>query len=106
MSLLYNSKNDPRIVPARPTVINYRATGTGTLTFVSVLFPGGLTVNDIRLFNKDGKRWVTPPVRTYQNRNGETEYKWLLEFCTPEQQEEFQTVVLAAVDRFTGGETE
>ena len=104
MSIIFDSHGDPRIVPARPTVTYYRPAGSGTLTFVNVLFPGGLTVNDVRLFNKDGHRWVSPPVRTYQKRTGETEYKWLLEFSTPEKQEEFQAEVLAAVERFLGEE--
>jgi hypothetical protein len=105
MSLLYDSHGDPQIFPARPTVTHYRPVGNGTLTFLNVLFPGGLTICEIRLFNKDGRRWVTPPTHAFERRNGETQYRWLLDFSTPEQQDEFQAEVLAAVDRFIGGKT-
>ena len=103
MSLKYNSGGDPQIVPQKPTITHYHPV-SNTLSFVDLLLPAGLTIKDIRIFTSDGRRSVAPPSRSFQDRSGETRYVWLLDFATPELQREFQSEVLAAVDRFVGVE--
>jgi hypothetical protein len=103
---LYNSGGDPSIVPSRPLVTDYRAMkGNSSLKgFASVLFSGGIKINDIKIFSRGDERWVNPPDLPFTRRNGETAYKPLIEFLTSEERDRFQNAVLDAVDRFLSGE--
>jgi DNA-binding cell septation regulator SpoVG len=107
MSLIYDSGGDPGIFPSRPTVTHYhQTTGTTALrAYVSILFPGGMKINNIRVFSRGQERWVSSPDHPYKRRNGETAYEPILEFSTSEAQDRFQSAVLDAVDRYLGKDT-
>ncbi len=102
MSLIYNGDN--QVFPARPTVTRYQPIPSGTVVFASVLFPGGLTIHDIRVYGTGASRQVAMPSQSFRRKNGQIEYKDLLTFSTADAYREFQQQVLAAVDRFIGGE--
>jgi hypothetical protein len=104
MSLIYNANGAPGVIPARPTLTRYLTIPSGTVTFVSVVFPGGLTIHDIRVFGAGANRKVAPPSQTFQRKNGQATYKDVFEFSTAEARAEFERQVLAAVDRYVGGE--
>ena len=104
MSLNYNANGTAGVIPARPTVTRYQPIPSGAVIFVSVVFPGGLTIHDIRVFGAGANRKVAPPSQAFQRKNGQAAYKDVFEFSTAEARAEFERQVLAAVDRFVGGE--
>ena len=106
MSLNYNANGAAGVIPARPTILRYTPIPSGTVIFASVVFPGGLTIHDIRVFGAGANRKVAPPSQSFKRKNGETDYKDVLEFSTAEARAEFERQVLAAVDRYVGGEVE
>jgi hypothetical protein len=64
-----------------------------------VLFSTGWIVT-AQLFEKDGRRWVSPPSRSYKGRDGNTTYQWLVEFSSPHAQDTFQCDVLTALANY------
>jgi len=83
-----------------PEIVGYRpASHEDLVAYLSVRFPGGV-MHEIELFEKDGGRGVRPPTKTVSVASGEIVDRWLFEFTSPEEQEDFQRQILAAIDRF------
>jgi hypothetical protein len=61
--------------------------------------PPGLTVNDICVHEKNGKRWLSLPARAYQ-RDGTTEWLPVLEIEDREVLRQFQAAGLEAIELF------
>lgn len=60
---------------------------------------GGLIIRDITLFQKDGKRWLAFPSRSYE-KEGKTEYFQYVRFEDKTKHEQWQQKALKALQDF------
>lgn len=87
-------------------VTKYRkADKLGSLVgYFSIIFKspwgGGMFINDMKLWMKDGRRWVSFPDRKYENEHGETKYVPYCGFSDREASDKMQDEVLKAIDEF------
>jgi hypothetical protein len=73
--------------------------------FVTLVLPSGLVIKECAYFERDGKRWVSLPTRSYTTRVGKTAYSQILDFETPSAKARFQAQALAALDELLKGES-
>jgi hypothetical protein len=87
---------------------NYKPFTKNTLVaFVTLMVsPPGLTVNDICLHEKNGRRWLSFPAKSYP-KDGATEWWPVVVIEDKEVLKQFQSAWLEAIDRFLlqGGES-
>ena len=57
-----------------------------------------LTLKGFTLWQKDGRRWLSPPSQQYKNRDGETKYAWTAFYDDKEVQKKFLDAARNAVD--------
>ena len=82
------------------TVIKYTPINKGVLVgFVDIFVEKwGLEVYGIQLFQKNGKRWINFPSRTYE-KEGEKKYLPYLRFKESIHFEEFSKQVMVAIEK-------
>ena len=69
--------------------------------FVSIrIIPLGITVNDLCLHEKDGRRWLSFPAKPYQGADGKHQWFPLVEIEDKEVLRQFQAAGLAAIDDY------
>jgi hypothetical protein len=69
--------------------------------FVSItVAPPGITINDVCLHEKGGRRWLSLPAKPYQDKEGKQQWWPIVEIEDRETLRRFQTAGLAAIDRF------
>jgi hypothetical protein len=69
--------------------------------FVSLsVSPPGITLNDLCLHEKFGKRWLSFPARPYQTDDGKQHWAPVVEIGDRETLTRFQTVSIEAIDRY------
>lgn len=80
---------------------NYRYVGKGAVVgFINIFVPKwGLEINDITLFMKDGRKWISFPCRMYE-KDGEKKYFPYIRFKNKDHSVAFQNKVLDALDKF------
>ena len=71
--------------------------GSATLKIIEL----DLDIKNITLLQKDGKRWVNFPSRTYESK-GETKRTYDIWIENPEKRKKFQEVAKAAIDAYLG----
>lgn len=81
-----------------------RSEKTGNLiAFFSIAYNtdlGAFYINDLKLFQKDGSRFIAMPDREYKNEHGEKKYAPHCGFSDRESKQKFQEQVLQAIDDF------
>lgn len=83
-------------------VIEYKQINKGSLLgSMSILMDewGGLVIREVLLFQKDGKRWLNFPSKTYE-KDGKTEYFYYLRFSDKIKHEEWQQKALKALQDY------
>lgn len=60
----------------------------------------GLEIDGVTLHQKNEKRWVTLPARTYQDGNGRTRYAQIMTWIDPQMRRRFRSATLAAFDKY------
>jgi hypothetical protein len=69
--------------------------------FVSLsVSPPGITLNDLCLHEKFGRRWLSFPARPYQTDDGKQRWTPVVEIANREILRRFQTVGIEAIDRY------
>jgi hypothetical protein len=58
----------------------------------------GIEIRDIALQEKNGKRWLNMPSRSFTDANGKQSYSYVLDFFDEEKKEFFQREVLRMLD--------
>jgi hypothetical protein len=82
-------------------VVDWKPYEKGCLRgFLSVNLAQTIRVNDLKLFDKNGSRWISLPTKEYTKRDGSKGYAPLVEFGSKEAEREFQEAALAALDRY------
>jgi DNA-binding cell septation regulator SpoVG len=80
-------------------ITNFRPCVKGGLrAFLSVELRGGFIINDCRLMETAGGRWIAPPSREYKKRDGTIAYADTIEFSSRDAKQVFEAAVLAALD--------
>jgi len=82
-------------------IVEFRAYVKNTLQgFLTVRVPSGWEIRDITLHEKNGKRWISMPAKSYKKEDG-TE-AWVLIVRLPDQHrwEAFQNAVLRAMNDY------
>jgi hypothetical protein len=59
-----------------------------------------LEIRNIKLFMKNGRRWISMPSYEFTTVDGETKYASYLVFLEPSHMSIFQDKVIEAIDRF------
>lgn len=71
------------------------------LGYVDVFIPKfGLEINGLKLFQKNGKRWIAMPDREYTNKEGEKKYAPIVCFKEKNHFEVFSEQVKEAVEKW------
>lgn len=70
--------------------------------FLELQLPSGLILHDVTLHERDGKRWVGLPARSYIGADGVAHRQRLIEFSNKEAYARFQKAALSAVDELLG----
>jgi len=71
------------------------------LASVSVrIAPWKLKINKICVFQKGENRWVALPREKYEDREGNTQYKPLMEFDDSQVDKRFRDQIMGAVDEY------
>ncbi len=85
-------------------VVSYKPVNKGALeAFVNLfLVRQQMIIKGCRLFRKDGKRWITLPQDSYEDRSGKTVYTSLIEFTAADRANQFQRNALQAVELYLG----
>jgi DNA-binding cell septation regulator SpoVG len=92
----------PSAAPSKVEIFNFRALVRNSLRgFFSVRLPSGMIIHDFSFFEKEGKRWIAPPSRAYQGKEGRTVYTPIVEFVNRQVSDQFREYVLAAIDAMT-----
>jgi hypothetical protein len=87
------------------SVADWKPYETGALKcFLAVRIGQALRLNDLKLFEKDGKRWIGWPAKEYAKRDGSKGYAPLVEFATREDERAFQDAILTDLDRYLKGD--
>ena len=60
----------------------------------------GLEIRDIALHQKNGNRWLQLPAKPYKKPDGRQGWSYILNFFEKERFQQFQSVVLDALDAF------
>jgi hypothetical protein len=69
--------------------------------FVSLsVSPPGITINDLCLHEKSGRRWLSFPAKPYQTDDGKQRWSPVVEIEDRETLQWFQTVGIEAIDRY------
>ena len=80
-------------------VSNFRPITKGALRgFFTLTLPSGMVLHDCSLFEKDGKRWISPPSQKFTGKDGKTGYKPLVEFADRNTADNFRRQVLQAIE--------
>jgi len=80
-------------------ITNHRPYRKGALSaFFTVTFPSGLVIHEVKLFEKEGRRWIGLPSRRFTDKEGSTGYAPIMEFTNREACESFRDAVLRAID--------
>ncbi len=82
-------------------VTNYKPINKGALvgTFAVRIPSWNFFINDISLFQKEGRRWLSMPSRSYE-KDGQTKYFSYCGLVNKESHERFQDAALKALDRW------
>lgn len=82
--------------------VSFRAYEKGMLQgFADLNIPKwGAEMKGCKLFMKNGKRWVTPPSKEFENEKGEKKYALCLKFLTKELADAFSHQAIEAIDHF------
>lgn len=84
-------------------ITNYKSYQKGSLSaFFSVTLPSGLIIHECKLFEKEGRRWIGLPSRSFTDKDGGTAYAPTMEFASRNDSERFREGVLRAIDGVTG----
>lgn len=83
------------------TCTKYRFLGKGALVAnVNILVPKwGLEINDLTIWSKEGRKWVSFPSRQYE-KDGEKKYAPYLRFEKKEHMDAFAKKVMDAADKW------
>jgi hypothetical protein len=83
-------------------VVSFKPKPKNTLLgFLSIRLSAiGITIREVALHEKNGKRWVSFPARSYKREDGAVGWESLIEYISDEARQEFQNAALAAVDEF------
>jgi hypothetical protein len=85
-------------------VIDWKAHEKGSLRgFITVSVTRTIVVKGFKLFEKDGRRWVSPPAEQYKKKDGTTGYAPVVEFNSRDGERAFAQAVLADLDRYLQG---
>ena len=88
-------------------VSNWKAHRKNTLQgFLSLTLSSGLVIHNVTLHEKNGKRWIGMPGRTYAASDGTTTYAPIVDFASREKHARFQEMALTAVESFLKGRGE
>jgi hypothetical protein len=69
--------------------------------FVSLtVAPSGITINNVCLHQKAGRRWLSFPAKSYQDKDGKQQWWPIVEIEDREVLRRFQAAGLAAIDRY------
>jgi len=71
------------------------------IAYFNIIVPkwGNFYINDMKLFQKDGKRWTGMPDRKYEVEN-ETKYAPYCGFQERKMSQSFQDQILKAIDQY------
>jgi DNA-binding cell septation regulator SpoVG len=79
----------------------------GHLTaFVTLETPSGLIIHDCRVFEKQGRRWIGLPSRSYKREDGSTAYTDIIKFVSKDIYDRFQSEALEAIACFESADRE
>jgi hypothetical protein len=73
---------------------------SGLIALVEVAWPDGRTDREIRYVREGDQRRITPPLRFV----GANKSYWLITFIDFETQQKYESQILAAIDRYLGGD--
>lgn len=80
-------------------ISDYKPFQRGALcAFFTVELPSGMLVHEVKLFSKEGRRWVGLPSREFVGRDGTKSYAPVLEFTNREASDRFREGILRAID--------
>ena len=81
---------------------SFRRVDKNTLRgFVSLtVAPPGITINDLCLHEKAGRRWLSFPAKPYQDKEGRQQWWPIVEIEDKEILRRFQAAGLEAIDRY------
>jgi hypothetical protein len=68
--------------------------------FLSLQTPDGLIIREVCLHEKNGKRWVSMPARSYKREDGVIGWQPMVEFANDASRARFQTAALSAFDAY------
>jgi hypothetical protein len=82
------------------SVVDWKPYEKGALKgFLAVRIGKALRLNDLKLFEKGGKKWVGWPAKEYAKRDGSKGYAPYVEFDNRENERAFQDAILTDLDR-------
>jgi DNA-binding cell septation regulator SpoVG len=88
-------------------ISNWKPIVKGALRgFFSVALPSGMVLHDCTAYEKDGKRWVNGPSKSFTAKDGKVTYKPLVDFADKATRDKFSASVLAALDAHVPREDE
>lgn len=82
-------------------ITNYKAINKGALvgSFAVKMPTWNFFINDINLFQKEGRRWISMPSRSYE-KDGQTKYFPFCGLMNKDAHDRFQEHALKALDRW------
>ena len=72
--------------------------------FFTATLPSGLVFHNLMLHEKNGKRWVSFPARSWKNAEGEQQWAPYIEFRDGTTADKFRDGVLVALDKHLAAE--
>jgi hypothetical protein len=70
--------------------------------FLSLELPSGLILHGLTLHDKEGRRWVGMPAKSFE-KDGTTTWAPQVEFSSKESRERFQVAAIEAIDAYFDG---
>jgi len=84
------------------TICDWKPLNKGALRgFFTVILPSGMRIHACTLFEKEERRWINGPTRSFTS-NGKTTHETLVEFIDKSTADRFSAAVLAALDAYLG----
>jgi len=68
------------------------------LGWASVILDGYMEIRKISVFEKDGRRWASPPSVPYEDKDGNKKYSNIIHFENKEDKQEFSDSVCALIE--------
>lgn len=62
-------------------------------------------IMDCKLYEKDGRRWISFPMKEFKDKNGDVKYKPYVRFIDKGMMNEFIRQALDAIDEYKKGHT-